>query len=364
MDIKLSSGWWYRAVLIVVVLWILHDFAQALLAACVAAVASWPLYRRFALRCKPRIGSRATALVFTVAMTVFVLAPMIFAFGALLTEAQILLVQIAAADKSGITAPAWLHDVPIVGAWVAARWQHELAHPGALLMWTQRMDATAVLAWAQSLGQFMARHVFIILFTALLLYFLYQDGDELAADLRRVLRDALGERAEAYLHVAARAARASVNSMLVVGLFDGLACGAAYAIAQVPHAALWAAITGTLAIVPFLGYAAVAALTLQLAITGAAQGAVLSLVLGCLILLCGDKVVRPLIAGNGVRLPFVWVLIGCLGGFETLGIVGLVVGPVALALTREMWKQQVREIRACDVAHRCSPKSDARAMVR
>ena len=115
--------------------------------------------------------------------------------------------------------------------------------------------------------------------------------------------------------------------MLVVGLFDGLASGAAYALAGVPHAALWAAITGALAIVPFLGYVAVAALTLQLAMAGATKSAVVSLVMGCIILVCGDKIVRPAIAGSGVRLRFVWVLIGCLGGFETLGLVGLVDRP-------------------------------------
>jgi predicted PurR-regulated permease PerM len=45
--------------------------------------------------------------------------------------------------------------------------------------------------------------------------------------------------------------------------------------------------------------------------------------------------VRPMVAHSGTRLPFVWVLMGCLGGFEVLGLVGLVVGPVLLALTRE-----------------------------
>ena len=40
--------------------------------------------------------------MFTLAMTVFVLAPLMFAFGALLTEAHALLVEIAAADKKGI----------------------------------------------------------------------------------------------------------------------------------------------------------------------------------------------------------------------------------------------------------------------
>ena len=74
-------------------------FVQALLAACVAAIASWPLYKRFSARTAPRVGASAAALLFTLAMVVFVLAPMILAFGALLTEAYALLVEIAAADK-------------------------------------------------------------------------------------------------------------------------------------------------------------------------------------------------------------------------------------------------------------------------
>ncbi len=44
--------------------------------------------------------------------------------------------------------------------------------------------------------------------------------------------------------------------------------------------------------------------------------ALFSLALGCLVLFCGDKIVRPMIAHNGTNLPFVWVLMGCLGGFE------------------------------------------------
>ena len=98
-----------------------------------------------------------------------------FAFGALLTEAHALLLEIAAADKKGIVVPQGLENAPLIGPWLAARWQSQLASPGALLTWTQRTDATALLAWAQSLGQFMVRHAFIIGFTILLLFFLYQE---------------------------------------------------------------------------------------------------------------------------------------------------------------------------------------------
>jgi predicted PurR-regulated permease PerM len=200
-----------------------------------------------------------------------------------------------------------------------------------------------VLGWAQELGRLTAHHVIIIGFTILLVYFLYREGDVLAHGFRRVLVQGLGAGVERYLSLGARAVRASVNSMLVVGLFDGLATGASFALVGVPHPAVWGAVTGALALVPFLGYVAVIALALKLAIVGATGPALMSLTLGGVILLVGDKVVRPMAARDGVSLPFVWVLMACLGGFEVLGLVGLVVGPVALTLVRELWEQRVRD---------------------
>jgi predicted PurR-regulated permease PerM len=102
--------------------------------------------------------------------------------------------------------------------------------------------------------------------------------------------------------------------------------------------------------VPFLGYVAVAVLTRKLGLTGAGTPALLASALGCAVLFCGDKVVRPLVARDGTRLPFVWVLMGCLGGFEALGLVGLVVGPVVLTLARELWEQRARDLALSEVA--------------
>ena len=349
MNIKVSPGWFYGGLIVVLAGWILHSFLQAMLAACVTAIASWPLYTRFAARLPRRIGRSSKSLIFTLAMTGFVLAPLMFAFGALLTEAHALLLEIAAADKKGIAVPQWLENAPLIGPWLAARWQSQLASPGALLTWMQRTDATALLAWAQSLGQFTLRHAFIIGFTILLLFFLYQDGESLAEGFRRVLRRRIGEHADGYVDLATRAVRASVNSMLVVALFDGFASGVAYAIAGVPHAAVWAAVTGLLALVPFLGYVAVGALTLQLAMTVTTTAPLVAFGLGCSVLFCGDKVVRPVVARHGIRLRFVWVLMGCLGGFEVLGLIGLVIGPVVLTLARELWEQRVRDLAVADV---------------
>ena len=339
IKVKLTAGWFCGALIIVLSVWVLHSFLQALLAACVTAIASWPLYRRFMASLPRRIAPTSGSLIFTLMIALFVLGPLMFAFGALLTEAHALLQAIAAAGEKGIPVPPWLQDVPLAGLWVGL-WQSKLAYPGAFQVWTQQPDPAALLSFAQIIGQFMARHIVIVTFTILVLFFLYQEGESLAFEFRRVLRHHVGECGDAYVDVATRALRAAVNSMLIVGLFDGVATSIVYAIAGVPHVGLWAVITGSLALVPFLGYLAVAALTLQLAMTGAATPALTSLGLGCVVLFCGDKIVRPMVARDGTRLRFVWVLMGCLGGFEALGPTGLVIGPVLLTLTRELWQQR------------------------
>lgn len=351
---KPTVGWLYAALIIVLSVWILHSFITPLLSACVIAIASWPLYERFAARMSRRVTRSATALIFTCVVTLLVLVPLIIAVGALVVESQAVLQKIAAADKTGIAVPPWLENMPVAGGWLASRWQSELGFPGALSNWVRRTDTIAILNWAQSLGHFMTQQVFIIGFTILALFFLYSVGESIGLEMRQLLRYRIGERAERYVDVATRSLRASVNGMVIVGLFDGFAVAATYAIAGVPNAAVWAAITGVLAFVPFLSYVAVAALGLKLAVTGVGAPALVTAGLACLILLCGDKFVRPMVAREGTQLRFVWVLMGWLGGFEVLGLVGLFVGPVVLTLAKELWQQRVRDLEIPDVGQATS----------
>jgi predicted PurR-regulated permease PerM len=51
--------------------------------------------------------------------------------------------------------------------------------------------------------------------------------------------------------------------------------------------------------------------------------------------------VQPYLIGNAARLPFLWVLIGIAGGVQTLGIVGLFVGPVVMAALVTVWREWI-----------------------
>jgi predicted PurR-regulated permease PerM len=42
--------------------------------------------------------------------------------------------------------------------------------------------------------------------------------------------------------------------------------------------------------------------------------------------------------GGAARLPFLWVLLGILGGLETFGIIGLFLGPAIMAALISLWR--------------------------
>ena len=103
----------------------------------------------------------------------------------LLTEAHALLMEIAAADKNGIAIPRGLENVPLIGPLGGRTLAERARYPGASPRLTQADRLGCALGLAQSLAQFMVRHAFIIGFTILMLFSLYQEGESLAEGFAR-----------------------------------------------------------------------------------------------------------------------------------------------------------------------------------
>jgi predicted PurR-regulated permease PerM len=144
--------------------------------------------------------------------------------------------------------------------------------------------------------------------------------------------------------------RATVNGLVLVGLAEGVLLGIGYQFAGVPSAVLWAAATGVLAIIPFGAPLAFGAVALLLLYQGNTAAAIAIVALGAVVLFVADHFVRPTIIGNATKLPFLAVLLGILGGVETLGLIGLFVGPVAMTLFVTLWHEEKRFRQAPDGA--------------
>jgi predicted PurR-regulated permease PerM len=49
--------------------------------------------------------------------------------------------------------------------------------------------------------------------------------------------------------------------------------------------------------------------------------------------------VRPKLIGGATKLPFLWVLLGILGGVESFQLLGLFLGPAIMAALMLLWRE-------------------------
>ena len=123
--------------------------------------------------------------------------------------------------------------------------------------------------------------------------------------------------------------------------------GIAYKLAGVPHPALLGLVTGILSVVPFVSPLVFIGAGLWLFAQSAIIPAIVLVAFGSVVMFVADHFVRPVLIGGSTRLPFVWVLLGILGGVETFGLLGLLLGPALLAVLIALW----RELAAPEMMH-------------
>ena len=320
-------------------LWLVRGFLPALAWAVVIGIATMPLLRGLEVRLRgdgPWRGLLPLLLTSLVAAALII--PLTLAAVQAGREIQVLAHWLIQGRQEGFAPPDWLVRIPLAGDRLLAFWREHLADPAALAEWTGRWESSRWLEASRVLGQGLAARLATLAFTLVALYFVYRDGEALGGAALDAAERVFGPTGRRYGADAARAVRATVNGLVLVALGEGILLGVAYAACGLPHAALLGAATGLFAVVPFAA---------PLIFTGAAvvlfaQGATLTagglLVFGMAVLTIGDHAVRPALISGSVRLPFLWVLLGILGGVEHLGLLGLFLGPALLAAAVAVWR--------------------------
>jgi predicted PurR-regulated permease PerM len=332
----------FSLAIIVSAAFVTQRFVLPLLWAAILAIATWPLYQR----ALAATGGREipAALGVTLLSTLVFVAPLALAVASAAHQAPALAALVASANNEGLAPPDWLARVPFAGAAIHDWWVSTLGQPHGLshLLHDGSVgrlhSASEVL---RTLGSALVHRLIDVGFAFLCLFFFYKDGPALLGQTDAIGRHLIGAtRWTLYSTKIPTAIRATVNGLVLVGLAEGLLLGIGYEFARVPSAVLWATATGILAIIPFgapLAFGAVAALLL---FGGNTAGAIAIVALGTVVLFVADHFVRPAIIGNATKLPFIAVLLGILGGVETLGLIGLFVGPVVMTLFVTLWHEE------------------------
>ena len=319
-------------------LWIARDYLVALAWAALIAIAAWPLYCRFAALMP---GRRTLApAAFTLLAGLALLAPLALVAVEIGREAQTALRWLAEVQQSGFPAPDWLAGIPVLGRFIEGWWHDHLSGPAEAKALLEGIDRSALAAWSQSLGGEAAYRSLLLLLTFMALFLLLRDGERLARRVSALVDRALGDPGDRLAGKLVDAVRGTVSGTLLVAVGEGALIGLGYVAAGVPHAVLFGALTAAFAMLPLGAWIAFSAAALTLLAAGGSPFMATGVFgWGAAVMLAGDNFVQPALVGGAARLPFLWALIGILGGLGTFGLVGLFLGPVIMAAVLTVWRE-------------------------
>jgi predicted PurR-regulated permease PerM len=141
-----------------------------------------------------------------------------------------------------------------------------------------------------------------------------------------------------------RVGRMTLSGTVLTGLVQGVLATVGFWITGVPQATFFGIATALASLVPAVGTLLVwVPAALYLIATGHVAAGTTELVWGALVVVAlSDYVIRPRLVGDEA-MPALLLFIALFGGLEVLGLSGLIVGPVVVALSAAVLRLYARE---------------------
>jgi predicted PurR-regulated permease PerM len=322
-------------------LWTLKSFLPALVWAAILAIALWPLYQWAQTKIRPGKHNLLLPFVICTAVALVFVIPLVLIGAKLAGEAHAISQWVQNAQANGIQPPDAIGKLPWGSAAVTQWWQANLAHPHPGSGLLEHLHTHGFADDGREVGAALLHRLTLFGFMLLTLFVLLREGHDLVAQLRIGSRRAFGDTGERVGTQMIASIHGTVTGLVLVGLAEGVILGVAFAIAGVPHPVLIGTLSAVAAILPFGATVAAALAALLLAATGSVIAAIVLFAFGAAMAFATDHLVRPVLIGGATKLPFLWVLLGILGGLEVWGLLGLFLGPAIMAALILLWRDFV-----------------------
>lgn len=325
--------------IVILALFIIQKFVPCLIWASIITISTYPLYTRW----RKFFGKNKnlSALLFTVLFSLILLLPVSWLVGILITELQLFINYLQEINQFGGAPPEFLARLPFINDDLVKYWNENIGHPGNVksLLSNLHLTLTPASYYIKQIGTNLVNRGFLLGFTLLSLFFFYRDGDKIYEQVNHVGRYCLGDRWYRYADKLPQALRSTVNGTIVVGIGVGILMGICYGLVHFPAPTLTGFITAIAAMIPFAVPLVFVVVALILVAGGSVISAIVVLVWGTLVMFVADHFIKPVLIGGATELPFLAVLFGILGGVETLGILGLFLGPIIMVLFITLWQE-------------------------
>lgn len=321
----------FIGILIASSFWVLRPFLAAFVWATMIVIATWPMLLTLQARLWGKRGL-ATAVLTLLLLLVFIV-PFSLAIATIVDRAD----QIAAWAKSLATftfppPPKWLGNIPFFGSKLSEQWLQLAALRSSELFAHLAPYAGKLVRWFVDQAGSVGMMILQFLLTVIIAAILYTNGETAAAGVESFGRRLAGEKGEEVAVLAGKAVRGVALGVVLTAIIQSGLGGIGLAITGIPAATVLTAVMFMLCIAQ-LGPALVlipAVIWLYYA-SGTLWGTVL--LVWTIPVLILDNFLRPVLIRKGADLPLLLIFAGVIGGLLAIGIIGLFIGPVVLAVT-------------------------------
>jgi predicted PurR-regulated permease PerM len=177
--------------------------------------------------------------------------------------------------------------------------------------------------------------LFVTLFA---LFYFFRDAGKLVKGLRRLLPFDEQHR-ERMLEEARELIYASVTTSLLIAGVQGVLCGIGFAVVGLQAAVFWGVLMAFTSLVPIVGSALIwGPAAIWLVATGHIWRAIVLLAICAGLSTLVDNFLRPILISGRTRLDGLLVFISVFGGIAVFGALGLVLGPMVVAMAASLFE--------------------------
>jgi predicted PurR-regulated permease PerM len=310
--------------------WILQPFLPAVIWATMVVVATW----RVMLGIQARLwGKRSLAVVvMTLILLLVLVVPLSLAIATIADNADRIAGWARWLTEFKVPPPPdWVAGLPLVGTKLLHFWQQVAAtgiedYAAKLAPYASTVTSVFI-SEAGNFGLLFLQFLLIVVIAAIL----YAGGESAADWMKRFGQRLGGEQGANVVVLAGQAIRGVALGVVVTAVVQSVLGGIGLAIAGVPMAPVLTVVMFMLCIAQLGVFLVLLPAVAWLYWSGDnAWGTFLlvwTLVVGSL-----DNILRPYLIKKGADLPLLLIFAGVIGGMITLGLVGIFVGPVVLAV--------------------------------